>query len=60
MGDETEVDGVPESVLIPFRHRDEGGPKAIVIGGGHAPYYLFDDGHIEPASPVTSPNPLVI
>ena len=51
VGDEPEQDGVPESVVIPFRHRDEDGPKAIVIGGGHAPYYLFDDGHTEPVTP---------
>jgi hypothetical protein len=51
MGDEPEAEGLPESVLIPFRHREAGGPKAIVIGGGHPPYYLFDDGHTEPASP---------
>ena len=51
VGDQPEEAGLPESVVIPFRHRDEDGPKAIVIGGGHAPYYLFDDGHTEPVSP---------
>lgn len=51
MGDEPEVEGLPESVLIPFRHREADGPTAIVIGGGRPPYYLFDDGHTEPVSP---------
>jgi hypothetical protein len=39
------------SIVIPFRHRDEGGPTAIVIGSGHAPYYVFEDGHTETVSP---------
>lgn len=26
-------------------------PSAIVIGPGHAPYYVYADGHIEEAAP---------
>lgn len=51
MGGESKAEDLSDSVVILFRHRDEDGPKAIVIGGGHAPYYLFDDGHTEPVSP---------
>jgi hypothetical protein len=56
VGDDPEQEGVSQSIVIPFRHRDEDGPKAIVIGGAHAPYYLFDDGHTELASPATTPD----
>ena len=40
----------PGSIVIPFRHGEPDGPMAVVIGPGHAPYYLFEDGRIQPAT----------
>ncbi len=40
----------PDSIVIPFRHGELDGPTAVVIGPGHAPYYLFGDGSFEPAT----------
>lgn len=41
----------PDSVVIAFHEPERDGPVAVVIGPGHAPYYLFSDGRREPASP---------
>jgi len=41
----------PASVVIPFRHGEPDGPTAVVIGDGHAPYYLFRDGRTQSATP---------
>jgi len=46
----------PGSVVIPFRHGEPDGPTAVVIGEGHAPYYLFRDGHIQSATPPEDPS----
>lgn len=42
----------PGSLVIPFRHGEPDGPTAVVIGDGHAPYYLFRDGTTQSAAPV--------
>lgn len=39
------------SVMTVFRFSEPDAPKAVVIGPGHAPYYVYPDGRIEPASP---------
>lgn len=41
----------PGSVVISFRHGEPDGPTAVVIGHGHAPYYLFRDGRTQSATP---------
>ena len=40
-----------DSIVTPLRFSEDGGPKAIVIGPTHAPYFVFPDGRTEWASP---------
>jgi hypothetical protein len=40
----------PDDVIIPFRPGRPDDPVAVVIGAHHMPYYLFADGHAEPAT----------
>lgn len=39
------------SVMTLFRYRLDGEPRAVVIGPGHPPYFVFDDGRTEPTAP---------
>ncbi|MFN3514287.1 MAG: hypothetical protein ACK41C_14660 [Phenylobacterium sp.] len=40
-----------DSIVTRLRYSGEDGPEAVVIGPGHAPYYVFPDGRTEPATP---------
>jgi hypothetical protein len=40
-----------DSIVTPLRFSGEDGPKAIVIGPTHPPYFVFPDGRTEWASP---------
>lgn len=36
--------------MTPLRYGGDDGPRAIVIGPGHSPYFVFDGGRTEPAT----------
>ncbi|MBS0663975.1 MAG: hypothetical protein JSR48_11985 [Verrucomicrobia bacterium] len=40
-----------DSTMTVFTFTEPDAPHAIVIGPGHAPYYVFGDGHVEDAAP---------
>lgn len=40
-----------DSIMTTLRFSGEDGPRAIVIGPTHAPYFVFQDGRTEWASP---------
>lgn len=40
----------PGSIMTPLRYGGDDGPRAIVIGPGHSPYFVFDGGRTEPAT----------
>jgi hypothetical protein len=40
-----------DSIMTPLRYGGEDGPRAIVIGPTHKPYFVFDDGRTEPVAP---------
>ncbi len=40
-----------DSTMTVFTFTEPDSPHAIVIGPGHAPYYVFADGRTEDASP---------
>lgn len=43
-----------DSIVTALRFSGEGGPKAVVIGPSHPPYFVFPDGHTEWASSETA------
>lgn len=40
-----------DSTMTVFTFTEPDAPRAIVIGPGHAPYYVFADGRIEEVAP---------
>lgn len=40
-----------DSIVTPLRYSGDEGPRAVVIGPSHAPYFVFRDGRTEWASP---------
>ena len=40
-----------DSTVTPLRYSGDDGPRAIVIGPSHPPYFVFADGRTEWASP---------
>lgn len=38
------------SIMTPLRYGGEDGPRAVVIGPSHNPYFVFDDGRTEPTA----------
>ena len=46
-----EIPAAPaDSIVIDFKIRGPGDPLAIVIGPGHAPYYLLETGGTRPVA----------